>query len=139
MNAGSELISTLRLPPDRTLSCSQCGIRFVWTGWEQQQAANTPECCPGCRALRLFTQRRRGVVKWYAPQKGYGFITASDGSEVFVHRRALGRLRSLRRGQVLAFRVEPTPSGPQAVDIRRIGRHSQRHRQSQPPTSPPKS
>lgn len=118
----------LILPADRYLTCAQCGIRFVWTGWEQRQDATQPARCPGCRALQQLTQRRRGVVKWYDPRRGYGFITATDGSEIFVHRRALGRLRSLRRGQVVAFRTAMTDNGPQAVDLKRIGARKSRRR-----------
>ena len=27
----------------------------------------------------------KGTVKWFNNQKGYGFITAEDGHDVFVH------------------------------------------------------
>ncbi|MFO7252473.1 MAG: cold shock domain-containing protein, partial [Actinomycetes bacterium] len=26
-----------------------------------------------------------GKVKWYDPEKGFGFLTRDDGGEVFVH------------------------------------------------------
>ena len=26
-----------------------------------------------------------GIVKWFSPDKGYGFITQDGGSDVFVH------------------------------------------------------
>jgi CspA family cold shock protein len=28
---------------------------------------------------------KRGKVKWFSDQKGYGFITQDDGDDVFVH------------------------------------------------------
>ena len=27
----------------------------------------------------------KGTVKWFNNQKGYGFITAEDGKDVYVH------------------------------------------------------
>jgi CspA family cold shock protein len=105
------------VPPDRTLPCQNCGVRFIWTGWEQRQAEGEPSHCPGCRRLLALTRRQRGAVKWYDRRKGIGFITAADGSEVFVRRRALAHGAALRRGQLVAFRIEPAPQGPQAVEV----------------------
>lgn len=110
------------LPSDRYLICQNCGITFVQTGWEQQRYPAEPEHCPGCRHILAFTSRQRGAVKWYDKRKGFGFITGSDGSEVFVHRRALGRLRSLRRGDVVAFRAEQSEAGVQATAVERLSR-----------------
>ncbi|MDI9425693.1 MAG: cold shock domain-containing protein, partial [Spirochaetota bacterium] len=31
----------------------------------------------------------QGTVKWFNDQKGFGFITASDGRDVFVHHTAI--------------------------------------------------
>ncbi len=126
MTTSSDLNLDLDLAPDRYLTCQNCGVTFVWTGWEQRRAAGEPAHCPGCRHVLALTQRQRGTVRWYDRRKGFGFITASDGSEVFVHRRALGHLRSLRRGDVLAFRVEQGKIGPQAVQVERLSRPKKR-------------
>jgi len=89
----------------------------VWTGWEQQQNARTPELCPGCQHLLALTPRW-GVVKWFDGRKGFGFITMSDGSDIFVRRRnAMGGGR-LRKGQLVSFRIKESKSGPQAVKVR---------------------
>ena len=50
-----------------------------------------------------------GTIKWYNPQKGYGFIQPDDGgSDVFVHISAVERagLRGLQEGQKLSFELE---------------------------------
>jgi cold shock protein len=55
-----------------------------------------------------------GTVKWFNPQKGYGFIQPSDGSkDVFVHISALERagLRSLNEGQKVRFDLEQDQRG----------------------------
>lgn len=109
--------AALNRSPDRFLVCEACGIRFVWTGQEQAQGEQ-PQRCPGCRHLHRLTQRLRGAVKWYDARKGFGFITAADGAEYFVHRSALGQRRVLRRGQVVAFRLGGDEgTGPQAVEL----------------------
>ena len=49
-----------------------------------------------------------GIVKWFNPQKGFGFIQPeSGGQDVFVHISAVERagLRELREGQRVAFEV----------------------------------
>ena len=50
-----------------------------------------------------------GTVKWFNPQKGFGFIQPDDGTkDVFVHISAVERsgLYDLREGQKLSFVVE---------------------------------
>jgi cold shock protein len=50
-----------------------------------------------------------GTVKWFNPQKGYGFIKPDDGSDdVFVHISAVERagLTSLAEGQRVSFDLE---------------------------------
>jgi len=109
-------ISWLNLPPDRLLTCSHCGIAFAWTGWEQQQDAQAPEECPGCRHLLAMT-RRWGVVKWFDPRRGFGFITMADGKDIYVRRRDVVRGK-LRRGLLVSFRVLEGRQGPRAVKVR---------------------
>ncbi|MCX7853357.1 MAG: cold shock domain-containing protein [Caldilineales bacterium] len=101
---------------DRLLPCRRCGLRFLWTAWEQQQDPTEPSHCPGCRHLLALTPRY-GSLKWYDRRKGFGFITMADGSEVFFHRRDLRRARGLRRGQVVSFRLETDSQGLRAVAV----------------------
>ena len=49
-----------------------------------------------------------GTVKWFNPQKGFGFIQPDDGSkDVFVHISAVERagLTDLREGQKVSFEL----------------------------------
>jgi cold shock protein len=64
--------------------------------------------------------RYRGVVKWFAKNKGYGFIEwAEGGREVFVHFSAIARSgqRNLEQGELVEFGVEETSKGWQAVHV----------------------
>ena len=50
-----------------------------------------------------------GTVKWFNPQKGYGFIQPDDGTnDVFVHISAVERagLSGLAEGQRVSFDLE---------------------------------
>ncbi len=62
-----------------------------------------------------------GVVKWFSPKKGYGFITMEDGQEVFVHYSAIDGtgFRSLDQGDRVQFEVAQGPKGLQASNVSR--------------------
>ena len=52
-----------------------------------------------------------GMVKWFNPTKGYGFIQSlggGGGRDVFVHISAVERagLRSLNEGQTVEYEIE---------------------------------
>ena len=66
----------------------------------------------------------RGTVKWFSPEKGYGFIPPDDGSkDVFVHYTAIvgEGYRNLQEGQKVEFEVTQGQKGPQASNVRVIG------------------
>ena len=60
-----------------------------------------------------------GTVKWFNAEKGYGFITREDGSDVFVHFSAIhgDGYKTLEEGQAVTFEVEDSDRGPQAVNV----------------------
>jgi CspA family cold shock protein len=62
-----------------------------------------------------------GVVKWFSPKKGYGFLTMDDGQEVFVHYTAIdgNGFRSLEQGEQVQFDVAEGPKGLQAAKVLR--------------------
>ena len=61
----------------------------------------------------------RGTVKWFNNQKGYGFITAEDGKDVFVHYSGLNMegFKSLEEGAAVEFEIADGAKGPQAVNV----------------------
>jgi cold shock protein len=55
-----------------------------------------------------------GTVKWFNPQKGFGFIQPQDGSkDVFVHISAVEQagLSTLNDGQQVSFDLEQGRQG----------------------------
>ena len=67
----------------------------------------------------------KGKVKWFSQQKGYGFITPSDGGEdVFVHFSSIqlkdkGQ-RNLREGEIVSYELAEGPKGMQALNVRKF-------------------
>jgi len=60
-----------------------------------------------------------GTVKWFNPQKGYGFIEPSDGSkDAFVHISAVEQagMSTLREGQKVEFELVPGRNGKASAE-----------------------
>ena len=49
-----------------------------------------------------------GTVKWFDPNRGYGFIRPEQGEDVFVHISAVqaSGLQTLQEGQAVEFDIE---------------------------------
>jgi CspA family cold shock protein len=60
-----------------------------------------------------------GTVKWFNAEKGFGFITQEDGTDVFAHFSAIQGegFKTLEEGQAVTFDVEDSDRGPQAVNV----------------------
>jgi cold shock protein len=62
----------------------------------------------------------QGTVKWFNPDKGFGFIAPDDGTaDVFVHQSAIdmGGYRTLTENQKVEYTVRQGPKGPQADKV----------------------
>jgi CspA family cold shock protein len=64
-----------------------------------------------------------GTVKWFNPQKGYGFISQENGPDVFVHHSAIQGegYKSLEENQKVEFDITEGPKGQQAASVRPVG------------------
>ena len=59
-----------------------------------------------------------GHVKWYDAEKGFGFIAADDGDDVFVHVSTLpAGVSSLKPGTKVEFGVVDGRRGKQALSV----------------------
>ena len=60
-----------------------------------------------------------GKVKWFSPEKGFGFLSRDEGDDVFVHRDALpAGVTELKPGQRVEFGVAQGRRGEQALSVR---------------------
>mgnify|MGYP000993303179 FL=1 len=70
---------------------------------------------------------KKGTVKWFNAEKGYGFIADDDGgNDVFVHFSAIQAdgFKTLNEGQKVTFSTEPDPKNSdklRAVDVVVVG------------------
>lgn len=60
-----------------------------------------------------------GTVKWFNADKGFGFITQDNGTDLFAHFSAIQGegFKTLDEGQAVTFDIEEGQRGPQAVNI----------------------
>jgi cold shock protein len=62
----------------------------------------------------------RGVVKWFNPEKGFGFVELSDGSgDAFLHGSVLAQsgITAVQPGETIEVRVGPGHKGPHITEI----------------------
>jgi len=61
-----------------------------------------------------------GKIKKVVRERGFGFISDSDGREVFFHQSSLIDVKfdTLTEEQTVEFEVEKSDKGPRAVNVR---------------------
>lgn len=62
---------------------------------------------------------KKGTVKWFNGQKGFGFISDEKGEDIFVHFSGLAMdgYKTLDEGQSVTYDVTEGPRGLQAVNV----------------------
>jgi len=65
--------------------------------------------------------RRDGTVKWFNPNKGFGFIEQDSGEDLFVHQSEIRQdgFRFLNLGDRVEFEVGTGKKGPVALKVTR--------------------
>lgn len=64
-----------------------------------------------------------GVVKWFDNDRGYGFISANQGNDVFVHQSQIkekGTEKDLHEGEQVTFDIRQEEKGPIAINVQKF-------------------
>ncbi len=66
-----------------------------------------------------MSERVRGTVKWFNADKGYGFISQENGSDLFVHYSEIqsAGFRTLNEGDLVEFEITDGRKGKQASSV----------------------
>ncbi|WP_373899338.1 cold-shock protein [Haloimpatiens sp. FM7315] len=62
---------------------------------------------------------KKGTVKWFNKEKGFGFLSVEGENDVFVHFSAIegDGFKSLEEGQEVEFEIVEGKKGPQAAHV----------------------
>jgi CspA family cold shock protein len=61
-----------------------------------------------------------GKIKRLIRERGFGFISDTDGREIFFHQSSIidAQFDALKEEQEVEFDVEDSPKGPRAINVR---------------------
>ena len=64
----------------------------------------------------------KGIVRRFNNQRGFGFISDSEGNDVFVHYTGINGegFKSVEEGQEVEFDIVQGVKGPQAVNVTKL-------------------
>ena len=67
-------------------------------------------------------EKVKGTIKWFNPEKGFGFIEPESGEDVFVHFSSIVTegFKTLEKGQKVEFEITQGERGLQANNVRLV-------------------
>ncbi|MCI5064733.1 cold-shock protein [bacterium] len=60
--------------------------------------------------------KKKGTVKWFNPEKGFGFIEQENGEDLFVHKNEV-QGGYLQEGDKVEFSIGQGHKGPCATEV----------------------
>ncbi len=95
-----------------------CQVREITEVLDKGAASTIPEIDEETGTITMG-----GIVKWYKPEKGFGFIIPDDGmKDIFIHKTLLDKLEisELEAGQRVKVTLKFVDKGREAVDMKLI-------------------
>ena len=62
----------------------------------------------------------KGIVRWFNPNRKYGFIRSDTDEDVFVHASNLSDTKILLEGDIVEFDTEASDRGLSAINVKVI-------------------
>ncbi len=80
---------------------------------------STPDSSAGAPSDHLDDVE--GIVKWFDPRKGFGFIVGPQGQDIFVHFQVIAGdgFRALKDGSSVVYSAQKTDKGWKATKVAR--------------------
>jgi CspA family cold shock protein len=123
---------SLLYPNDRASSHQETKLTYQDFRHSQRREFDADTYNPQPRAFgsrARFSQARfeppsgppvSGVVKWFSPEKGFGFVELSDGSgDAFLHESVLAQsgISAVQPGETVEVRIGPGHKGPHITEV----------------------
>jgi CspA family cold shock protein len=62
-----------------------------------------------------------GKIKWFNPQKGYGFISYDGNKEIFIHFKDVkGGINAIKENDEVTFDTIEGKKGLQAINVKKV-------------------
>jgi CspA family cold shock protein len=112
----------------KVVECERCGCGFIlsptYRDWLARRGVKVirPMLCPTCFMKVGPLPKKRGVVKWFNPNKHYGFISVEEEEDVFFHQRQVVEGgEETHEGQTARFHMRYAEKGPEALNVELLG------------------
>ena len=82
------------------------------------------------KSEEIKEDRLEGSVKFFNPNKNFGFITGDDGKEYYVHESSLKEGVTIEADDRVSFKVVQDPKGPKAEEVENLTQSGEQFRRT---------
>lgn len=112
---GSSLTARGQMQPECAACVEPCFVLFTGEGTSQRGRDMGEESNPNTTTLTNV----EGVVKWFDPRKGFGFIVGPEGQDIFAHYSVIqgDGFRVLKDGSPVVYDATRSDKGWKATRV----------------------